>query len=89
MAVKIFGCPNIFSCLLLLSNLDSYFAAGDLILQRSHTNSSALLKADPFDATESGRDERLHIFTLDYEYVQIPYEVTLWILLASLAKIGE
>ncbi|KAG8137490.1 hypothetical protein E2320_004730 [Naja naja] len=88
MAVKTFGCPNVFSCLLLLSSLDSYFAAGDLSLQHSHTNSSALYKADPFDGTESGRDERLHIFTLDYEYVQIPYEVTLWILLASLAKIG-
>lgn len=89
MAVKTFGCPIVLSCLLLLSRIDSYFAAEDLSLQRSHTNSSALSKTDPFDATESGRDERLHIFTLDYEYVQIPYEVTLWILLASLAKIGE
>ncbi|XP_026522557.1 sodium/hydrogen exchanger 4 isoform X2 [Notechis scutatus] len=88
MAVKTFGCPNVFSCLLLLTSLDSYFAAGDLSLQHFHTNSSASYKADPFDGTESGRDERLHIFTLDYEYVQIPYEVTLWILLASLAKIG-
>ncbi|XP_039175524.1 sodium/hydrogen exchanger 4 isoform X1 [Crotalus tigris] len=85
MAVKIFGC---LSCLLLLSSLESYFAVGEMSLQLSHTNSSALSKADPFDATESGRDERLHIFTLDYEYVEIPYEVTLWILLASLAKIG-
>ncbi|NWZ44336.1 SL9A4 protein, partial [Brachypodius atriceps] len=32
-------------------------------------------------------DMRLHVFTLDYDYVQIPYEVTLWILLASFAKI--
>lgn len=86
MAVKIFGC---LSCLLLLSSLESYFAAGEMSLQLSHMNSSAFSKADPFDATESGRDERLHIFTLDYEYVQIPYEVTLWILLASLAKIGK
>lgn len=29
------------------------------------------------------------VFALDYDYVQVPYEVTLWILLASLAKIGE
>ncbi|XP_006761187.2 PREDICTED: LOW QUALITY PROTEIN: sodium/hydrogen exchanger 4 [Myotis davidii] len=28
------------------------------------------------------------VFALDYDYVQVPYEVTLWILLASLAKIG-
>lgn len=75
--------------MLLLSSLENYFAVGEMSLQLSHTNSSALSKADPFDATESGRDERLHIFTLDYEYVQIPYEVTLWILLASLAKIGK
>ncbi|NXE91122.1 SL9A4 protein, partial [Menura novaehollandiae] len=33
-------------------------------------------------------DTRLHVLTVDYDYVQIPYEVTLWILLASLAKIG-
>lgn len=33
--------------------------------------------------------ERITVFELDYDYVQVPYEVTLWILLASLAKIGE
>ncbi|XP_043926883.1 sodium/hydrogen exchanger 2 isoform X2 [Protopterus annectens] len=33
-------------------------------------------------------EERLHVFTLVYNYVQIPFEITLWILLASLAKIG-
>ncbi|KAM6145110.1 sodium/hydrogen exchanger 4 [Phoenicopterus ruber ruber] len=39
-------------------------------------------------AADSSQDTRLHVFTVDYDYVQIPYEVTLWILLASLAKIG-
>ncbi|XP_009637271.2 sodium/hydrogen exchanger 4 [Egretta garzetta] len=39
-------------------------------------------------AVDSSQDTRLHVFTVDYDYVQIPYEVTLWILLASLAKIG-
>lgn len=34
-------------------------------------------------------ETRLHVFTLDYPHVQIPFEITLWILLASLAKIGE
>ncbi|XP_010139853.1 PREDICTED: sodium/hydrogen exchanger 4 [Buceros rhinoceros silvestris] len=43
---------------------------------------------DHEDALGSSEDTRLHVFTLDYDYVQIPYEVTLWILLASLAKIG-
>ncbi|RMC06637.1 hypothetical protein DUI87_16075 [Hirundo rustica rustica] len=33
-------------------------------------------------------ETRLHVFTLDYPHVQIPFEITLWILLASLAKIG-
>ncbi|XP_025922284.1 sodium/hydrogen exchanger 4 isoform X2 [Apteryx rowi] len=39
-------------------------------------------------AVGSSQDGRLHVFTVDYGYVQIPCEVTLWILLASLAKIG-
>lgn len=37
----------------------------------------------PFEET------RLHVFTLDYPHVQVPFEITLWILLASLAKIGK
>ncbi|XP_009664753.2 sodium/hydrogen exchanger 4 [Struthio camelus] len=39
-------------------------------------------------AVDSSQDARLHVFTVDYFHVQIPCEVTLWILLASLAKIG-
>ncbi|KAM6178105.1 sodium/hydrogen exchanger 4 [Rhynchocyon petersi] len=41
-----------------------------------------------YAADSSEADERISVFSLDYDYVQIPYEVTLWILLASLAKIG-
>ncbi|EDL14580.1 sodium/hydrogen exchanger 4 precursor [Mus musculus] len=41
-----------------------------------------------FAASSSDPDEGISVFELDYDYVQIPYEVTLWILLASLAKIG-
>lgn len=44
---------------------------------------------DQGDAVGSSQDTRLHVFTVDYDYVQIPYEVTLWILFASLAKIGK
>ncbi|TRZ16086.1 hypothetical protein HGM15179_011018 [Zosterops borbonicus] len=43
---------------------------------------------DSSAAVDSSQDTRLHVFTLDYDSVQIPYEVTLWILLASFAKIG-
>ncbi|CAH2314775.1 sodium hydrogen exchanger 2-like [Pelobates cultripes] len=31
---------------------------------------------------------QLKIFSMDYGHVQIPFEITLWIMLASLAKIG-
>ena len=31
-------------------------------------------------------ESRLPVFNLDYPHVQIPFEITLWILLASLAK---
>uniref|UniRef100_UPI00398EDCA6 sodium/hydrogen exchanger 2-like n=1 Tax=Pristiophorus japonicus TaxID=55135 RepID=UPI00398EDCA6 len=30
----------------------------------------------------------LKVFSLDYHHVQVPFEITLWIMLASLAKIG-
>ncbi|XP_077338796.1 sodium/hydrogen exchanger 4 [Lithobates pipiens] len=33
-------------------------------------------------------EERIHTFSVDYSLVQIPYEITLWIILASYAKIG-
>lgn len=42
-----------------------------------------------FAASSSDPDEGISVFELDYDYVQVPYEVTLWILLASLAKIGK
>nr|XP_014346279.1 PREDICTED: sodium/hydrogen exchanger 2 [Latimeria chalumnae] len=33
-------------------------------------------------------DERVQVLVTDYSHVQVPFEITLWILLASLAKIG-
>lgn len=37
-----------------------------------------------------GNDSLEHaFFSLDYQHVQVPFEITLWIMLASLAKIGE
>lgn len=31
----------------------------------------------------------LPVFTMDYPRIQIPFEITLWVLLASFAKIGK
>lgn len=54
------------------------------------TNSSPQHEPDVrFAAASSEPAETVSVFALDYDYVQIPYEVTLWILLASLAKIGK
>lgn len=54
------------------------------------TNSTAQHEPNVrFAASSSEPDEKIPVFALDYDYVQIPYEVTLWILLASLAKIGK
>ncbi|KAM9320020.1 sodium/hydrogen exchanger 4 [Gastrophryne carolinensis] len=33
-------------------------------------------------------EERVYAFNVDYSLVQVPYEITLWIILASYAKIG-
>ncbi|XP_069493030.1 sodium/hydrogen exchanger 4-like isoform X2 [Ambystoma mexicanum] len=44
--------------------------------------------ASPQAPLDIGRDERFHAFTVDYNFVQIPYEITLWIILASYVKIG-
>ncbi|XP_007532215.2 sodium/hydrogen exchanger 4 [Erinaceus europaeus] len=72
--------------LLLLVALNDSEASSDL---NKSTNSTA--QPDPnvrFAAASTEPDEKIAVFALDYDYVQIPYEVTLWILLASLAKIG-
>ncbi|KAM8964736.1 sodium/hydrogen exchanger 2-like isoform 3-T3 [Sarcophilus harrisii] len=40
--------------------------------------------------TDTKGSEPIHplFFSLDYQHVQLPFEITLWIMLASLAKIG-
>uniref|UniRef100_A0A8D2KW32 Sodium/hydrogen exchanger n=1 Tax=Varanus komodoensis TaxID=61221 RepID=A0A8D2KW32_VARKO len=86
MGIQLLVHPNILSWVLVLSTLEVCMAT--LYVKLPHRNTSSLSNDDPVDITESGRDQHLHVFTVDYEYVQIPYEVTLWILLASLAKIG-
>ncbi|KAM9320019.1 sodium/hydrogen exchanger 2-like [Gastrophryne carolinensis] len=55
-------------------------------------HSSAGYSNTEFTSTTSNEvtqaETRLSVFTLDYPHVQLPFEITLWILLASLAKIG-
>ncbi|KAM4866785.1 sodium/hydrogen exchanger 4 [Thomomys bottae] len=57
-------------------------------LNESTNSSGQQATGARFAASSSEPDERISVFELDYDHVQIPYEVTLWILLASLAKIG-
>ncbi|XP_032330115.1 sodium/hydrogen exchanger 4 isoform X1 [Camelus ferus] len=72
--------------LLLLVALKCSRASSDL---NESTNSSAQHDLNVrFAAASFEPAETISVFSLDYDYVQIPYEVTLWILLASLAKIG-
>ena len=72
---------------LLLATLQCCGASSEL--NRS-TDSSARRELNVrYAAASSQPAETISVFTLDYDYVQIPYEVTLWILLASLAKIGK
>ncbi|XP_063314586.1 sodium/hydrogen exchanger 2-like [Pelobates fuscus] len=53
----------------------------------SASNTNVNLNSTPkYEVTH--KESRLPVFTLDYPHVQIPFEITLWILLASLAKIG-
>ncbi|XP_063278875.1 sodium/hydrogen exchanger 2-like [Prinia subflava] len=50
----------------------------------------SILENISWAAEESqGNDSLEHaFFSLDYQHVQVPFEITLWIMLASLAKIG-
>ncbi|XP_069060538.1 sodium/hydrogen exchanger 4 [Pleurodeles waltl] len=68
---------SVIGFLLLVVSLECTAAAG-----LGNTSSS------PSAPGELGRDGRYHAFTVDYNFVQIPYEITLWIILASYAKIG-
>ncbi|XP_007069017.2 sodium/hydrogen exchanger 4 [Chelonia mydas] len=88
MGSQIFRHINFLNWLLLLLSLECPFAATYFELSTLSSNSTTHYKPDHHDAEGSAQDERLHVFTVDYNYVQIPCEISLWILLASLAKIG-
>uniref|UniRef100_H2QIG8 Sodium/hydrogen exchanger n=1 Tax=Pan troglodytes TaxID=9598 RepID=H2QIG8_PANTR len=86
MALQMFVTYSPWNCLLLLVALECSEASFDL---NESANSTAQYASNAwFAAASSEPEEGISVFELDYDYVQIPYEVTLWILLASLAKIG-
>ncbi|XP_011509460.1 sodium/hydrogen exchanger 4 isoform X1 [Homo sapiens] len=86
MALQMFVTYSPWNCLLLLVALECSEASSDL---NESANSTAQYASNAwFAAASSEPEEGISVFELDYDYVQIPYEVTLWILLASLAKIG-
>ncbi|XP_048182184.1 sodium/hydrogen exchanger 4 isoform X2 [Corvus hawaiiensis] len=74
--------------LLLLLSVASCSASANVDEPSLGKRSLPHYEPDSSGAVGSSQDTRLHVLTLDYDYVQIPYEVTLWILLASFAKIG-
>ncbi|XP_077163781.1 sodium/hydrogen exchanger 2-like [Paroedura picta] len=54
-------------------------------------DSTMLESLEDFDLEQGqGNESAAHapFFSLDYQHVQVPFEITLWIMLASLAKIG-
>lgn len=83
--------PRPFAPLLpLLVLVLAVLAVGVATSQSQPAGASAMGSGTPPSPSSTAFEEtRLHVFTLDYPHVQIPFEITLWILLASLAKIGE
>lgn len=82
--------------LLLLLSLQVAVPAGALaetLLDAPRTRGASSNPPSPASVVAPGttpfEESRLPVFTLDYPHVQIPFEITLWILLASLAKIGK
>ncbi|MBN3279190.1 SL9A2 protein, partial [Polyodon spathula] len=63
------------------------FSADDASFKASEAHNNAL---DPrlHNGSEHPTQKRLKIFTFDYTHVQAPFEIALWIMLASLAKLG-
>ncbi|XP_061533376.1 LOW QUALITY PROTEIN: sodium/hydrogen exchanger 2-like [Phycodurus eques] len=83
----------VFFALLLLSLC---FFGGKCEVQKLEPSASTSLESvKPFhneiDQPQAFPDEErasLPVFTMDYPRIQVPFEITLWVLLASFAKIG-
>lgn len=67
-----------------------YGANVGMVPKPTGTSSSNLPQWSPKgDAHPDPGTSTLPLFTLNYPRIQIPLEITLWVLLASFAKIGE
>lgn len=79
--------------LLLLQAAGPAGARAETLLDAPRARGTSSVPPSPASVVAPGttpfEESRLPVFTLDYPHVQIPFEITLWILLASLAKIGE
>uniref|UniRef100_A0A8B9WJU6 Sodium/hydrogen exchanger n=1 Tax=Bos mutus grunniens TaxID=30521 RepID=A0A8B9WJU6_BOSMU len=78
--------------LLLLQAAGPAGARAETLLDAPRARGTSSIPPSPASVVAPGttpfEESRLPVFTLDYPHVQIPFEITLWILLASLAKIG-
>ena len=65
---------------------------GEIIPQKPTGGVSILPPIKPADGPQAFPDAEktnMPVFTMDYPRIQIPFEITLWVLLASFAKIGR
>ncbi|CAJ1079654.1 sodium/hydrogen exchanger 2 isoform X1 [Xyrichtys novacula] len=77
--------------LLLFSFLTLLYGSSGEIPPKPPTSSVTIVPPIKPDAPQAYPDtgkDNLPVFTMDYPRIQIPFEITLWILLASFAKIG-
>lgn len=85
--------PRLLPLFLLLQVVGPAGALAETLLSAQRAVGSSSSPPSPASVVAPGttpfEESRLPVFTLDYPHVQIPFEITLWILLASLAKIGE
>ncbi|XP_072807334.1 sodium/hydrogen exchanger 2 [Vicugna pacos] len=84
--------PPLLLLLLLLQVAGPAGALAETLLDAPRAMGTSSSPPSPASVVAPGttpfEESRLPVFTLDYPHVQIPFEITLWILLASLAKIG-
>uniref|UniRef100_A0A671K4A4 Sodium/hydrogen exchanger n=1 Tax=Sinocyclocheilus anshuiensis TaxID=1608454 RepID=A0A671K4A4_9TELE len=81
---------NFLICVICIASL-GYGANVDVPFKPTTTSPSKLLPWSPMEETDPDPDPgetTQAVFTLNYPRIQLPFEITLWVLLASFAKIG-